>query len=271
MGMSVVEQRQFGEWTFEIGEDSGAATPGEVGIWLVKAPTGADFAPKYLRSFFFESDPWGHAEQFCEKVAGDGSYRADLTRGTLAFQKRDRIFERSLQWMDASVDFGPRSAISVGPGVTARQGRANVSAMHQTTERRDAAACRLLRFIDDHLEQIGEIDSSSFQPSREDLDPEIASGVQALNAAGIETVFSCQGISGLLVIDDVELVVEKFHEPLAYVQCVSLPERAAIRIAEDGAISLREWWPGQLRLVSPHPSANRAFGQAVARLGRWLS
>ena len=70
-----------------------------------------------------------HAEHFCRKVARDESYRGGIVKEALAFQKRDRIFERSLAWMDTCVDFGPRSAVAAGPGITAAQGRANLAAM----------------------------------------------------------------------------------------------------------------------------------------------
>ncbi len=247
MGTVVVERRRFGGWVFEMGQDSGSSTPGEVGVWLVEAPVGAELATGHLRSFYFEASAWAHAERFCREVAGDRSYRTEIARGALAFQKRDQVYERSLQWMDTSVGFGPRSALAVGPGVTAAQGRANVAAMHRASERRDAAALGLLRFVEDHLDQIPEVSPAGCEPSWDVLDPEIA---PALNDAGIETVFSCQGIDGLLVIDGVEL------------------EQAAAQIDADGDVALQEWRQGHLRLVSSHPSRNRSFRQAVAGLGR---
>ena len=204
---------------------------GEVGVWLVKAPAGSGLATGHLRSFFFEPAAWEHAEHFCRKVARDESYRGGIVKEALAFQKRDRIFERSLAWMDTSVDFGPRSAVAAGPGITAAQGRANLAAMRLAADRRDAAARELLRFVTDHLDQI-EVRAGTFEPSREVLDPEIAPAVRALNAAGIKTVFSCQGIDGLVVIENVELVVQRFHEPLAYVLCSSMSRDAASRIGE---------------------------------------
>lgn len=196
MGVIAAERRRFGGWIFEIFEESGSATPGEVGVWLVKAPAGAGLATGHLRSFFFEPAAWKHAEHFCRKVARDESYRDGIVKEALAFQKRDRIFERSLAWMDTSVDFGPRSAITTGPGITAAQGRKNLAAMRLATDRRDAAAWELLQFVADRLDQIEEVPAGTFEPSREVLDPEIAPAVHALNAAGIETVFSCQGIDG---------------------------------------------------------------------------
>ena len=44
MGVIAAERRRFGGWTFEIGEESGSATAGEVGVWLVKAPAGSGLA-----------------------------------------------------------------------------------------------------------------------------------------------------------------------------------------------------------------------------------
>ena len=98
-------------------------------------------------------------------------------------------------------------------------------------DRRDAAARELLRFVADRLDQI-EVQAGTFEPSPEVLDPEIAPAVHALNAAGIKTVFSCQGIDGLAVIENVELVVQRFHEPLAYVLRSSMSWDAASRIGE---------------------------------------
>jgi hypothetical protein len=270
MGVIAAERRRFGGWTFEIGEESGSATPGEVGVWLVEAPAGSGLAAGHLRSFFFEPAAWEHAEHFCRKVARDESYRSGIVKEALAFQKRDRIFERSLAWMDTSVDFGPRSAVAAGPGITAAQGRANLAAMRLATDRRDAAARELLRFVADRLDQI-EVQAGTFEPSREVLDPEIAPAVHALNAAGIKTVFSCQGIDGLAVIENVELVVQRFHEPLAYVLCSSVSWDAASRFSEHPDISVHEWRPSQLRLASPHPNRNKAFRQAVATLGHSMS
>jgi predicted site-specific integrase-resolvase len=48
MGVIAAERRRFGGWTFEIGEESGSATPGEVGVWLVKAPAGSGLATGHL-------------------------------------------------------------------------------------------------------------------------------------------------------------------------------------------------------------------------------
>jgi hypothetical protein len=92
-----------------------------------------------------------------------------------------------------------------------------------------------------------------------------------LNAAGIKTVFSCQGIDGLAVIENVELVVQRFHEPLAYVLCSSVSWDAASRFGEHPDISVHEWRPAQLRLASPHPSRNKAFRQAMVTLGHLMS
>lgn len=270
MGLIAAERRRLGGWTFEIGEETGSATPGEVGVWLVEAPAGSGLATGHLRSFFFEPAAWEHAESFCRKVARDESYRGGIAKGVLAFQKRDRIFERSLAWMDTSVDFGPRSAVAAGPGITAAQGRENVAAMRLAADRRDAAARELLRFVGDRLDQI-EVRAGAFEPSREVLDPEIAPAVRALNAAGIKTVFSCQGIDGLVVIENVELVVQRFHEPLAYVLCSSVSWDAASRIGEHPGIVVHERRPAQLRLASPHPDRNKAFRRAVVTLGRSMS
>jgi hypothetical protein len=92
-----------------------------------------------------------------------------------------------------------------------------------------------------------------------------------LNAAGIKTVFSCQGIDGLVVIENMELVVQGFHEPLAYVLCSSMSWDAASRIGEHPGISVHQWRPAQLRLASPHPNRNKAFRQAVVALGHSMS
>jgi hypothetical protein len=267
VGVIAAERRRFGGWIFEILEESGSATPGEVGVWLVKAPAGSGLATGHLRSFFFEPAAWKHAEHFCRKVARDGSYRSDIVKEALAFQKRDRIFWRSLEWMDTCVDFGPRSAVAAGPGITAAQGRANLAAMRLAADRRDAAAPELLRFVTDRLDQIDDVRAGTFEPSREVLDPEIAPAVRALNAAGIKTVFSCQGIDGLVVIENVELVVQRFHEPLAYVLCSPMSWEAASGLGDHPDISVCEWGPGQLRVASPHPDRNKAFRQAVVTLG----
>jgi hypothetical protein len=68
-------------------------------------------------------------------------------------------------------------------------------------------------------------------------------------------------------IEKVELVVQRFHEPLAYVLCSSMSWDAASRIGEHPGISVHEWRPDQLRRASPHPNRNKAFRQAVVALG----
>jgi hypothetical protein len=73
------------------------------------------------------------------------------------------------------------------------------------------------------------------------------------------------------VIENVELVVQRSHEPLAYVQCSSRSWDAASRIGEHPDISVREWRPSQLRLTSPHPDRNKAFRQAVVALGHSMA
>jgi len=67
----------------------------------------------------------------------------------------------------------------------------------------------------------------------------------------------------------VELVVQRFHEPLAYVLCSSMSWSwdAASRIGGHPGISVHEWRPDQLRRASPHPNRNKAFRQAVVALG----
>jgi hypothetical protein len=99
MGVIAAEWRRFGGWAFEIGEESGSATPGEVGVWLVKALAGAGLATRYLRSFFFEPAAWQHAEHSCRKVARDECYRGALVKEAVAFQKRGPHF-RALAGMD---------------------------------------------------------------------------------------------------------------------------------------------------------------------------
>ena len=68
-----------------------------------------------------------------------------------------------------------------------------------------------------------------------------------------------------------ELVVQRFHEPLASVLCSSMSWDAASRIGEHPNISVHERRPPQLRLASPHPSRNKAFRQAVVTLGHSMS
>jgi hypothetical protein len=70
VGVIAAERQRFGGWTFEIGEESGSATPGEVSVWLVEAPAGSGLATGHLRSFFFEPAAWKHAEHFCRKSTG---------------------------------------------------------------------------------------------------------------------------------------------------------------------------------------------------------
>ena len=142
--------------------------------------------------------------------------------------------------------------------------------MIENIQRDDLRAPEIAAFVAGRLDQI-QAPAGTFEPSREVIDPEIAPAVHALNAAGIKTVFSCQGIDGLVVIENVELVVQRFHEPLAYVLCSAMSGDTASRLGEHPDISVHERPGAQLRLASPHPSRNQAFGQAVATLARLMA
>jgi hypothetical protein len=157
----------------------------------------------FLRSFYFEEVNDAHIRNFVRKYAEDSSYRTAVDAGTTPWARRNALFTRNL-WIERPTD---------------------------------AAAERLWRWFCEHAEAILALPEyvslqardSAFDPdtSRE-YDPEIRAAVAAWNRVpGVQTRWSCQGVSGVVVFQGHEIYAATPHVARAYVEFAAFSELAA--------------------------------------------
>lgn len=166
--------------------------------------------PRFLRAFYFEEVNESHIRNFGHKYATDGAYRAQVDAGATPWAARNALFVRNLTALHQDSEHAMLSA-------------------HQW----QATAVELWRWIDRHAatitalpeyQDLQQIDSAQL-PSATALDPEIRAAVAAWNVVpGVETRFSCQGVTGIVTWGGRRIVVPSHHEALAYIQFAHLEE-----------------------------------------------
>jgi hypothetical protein len=165
---------------------------------------------RHVRTFYFDDARKEHINNFCAKYASDPEYRTQVDRRETPWAIRDDLFDRNL-----SARFEARFLGRSAPSSWSDDGR---SLYHWLSARSEKIAAlpdyARLRALD-----------ATFTPSVSELDPGIRDGVAAwtMMPEGV-TRFSCQGISGLVRYENVDLVVEMQHHRHAYISFEVLPD-----------------------------------------------
>lgn len=214
---------------------------------------------RFLRSFYFDEVNESHIRNFCRKYATVPAYRAEVDAGTTPWARRNALFVR------------------------------NLLAMPPTTE---LAAERLWGWLCDHAEAILALPDyarlqqcdTAFDPqmSRE-YDPEIRAAVAAWNqVSGVETRWSCQGVSDVVTYHGHQVFAVTPHVAHAYIEFATFSAPAAdavrtlapsyptVQIVEEtrlsGAGNDRQTERSIVQIQSTAPTANLAFRQDCIRL-----
>ncbi len=199
----------YGSYLFLTTTDTGA----EVGsrqttLWFrEKEATGKDnhIAEdsnwRFLRDFYFEETDYAIMRDFCKQFASDASYRTAALAGETHWGRRNALFFRNLLPL-----FG--AALLLENGNYEQQ-------IHD-----------FFHWLDRYTEQIIELPSyqrlqtidNVYKPHAIEIDPLILRAVEIFNEVpGIQTRFSCQGVSGKVQFHSYALLTVSHHEEFAYI------------------------------------------------------
>ncbi len=157
----------------------------------------------FLRSFYFDEVTKHYILNFCRKYATDSQYRAAIAAKEVTWVNRNALFERNLFRITWSIR------------------RASLPPKQQVQEARD-----FLHWLEKHTQEILALPEyqriyaidSAFEPNKEVLDPEIREAVSAWNSIpGVQTCFSCQGVTGEVEFDGFRLLTLAPHFERAYI------------------------------------------------------
>ena len=210
---------------------------------------------RHVRTFYFDDARKDHINNFCSKYASDPEYRAQVDRRQTPWAIRDDLFYRHL-----SAQFEARFLGRSAPGPSRDDGRTLYRWLNARSQKIAALPeYARLRALD-----------ATFAPSASDLDPGMRDGVAAWNAIpGVVTRFSCQGISGLVRYDGVDLVVEMHHHRHAYISLEVMPDGVRDLVRRLAPTAPSVWldaWAGAPALIST--GDNVPFRAQVVGLAR---
>jgi hypothetical protein len=181
-----------------------------------------------LRDFYFEETHHDHIFDFCRQFVRDEAYRAACLSGEVDWAIRNPLFE-----------------INVGHGTLHPDEPHSVLSHPQ----------KVYNFFKKHWERIVNLPEyqrlveldSQFNPTSDKLDPEIRPAVEAFNRIeGVETLFSCQGISGTVWYERMSIRAVTPHERLAYISFRKMPEvveeRLIALLSPYTAYRREPWW-----------------------------
>ncbi len=195
----------------------------------------------FLRNFYFDEANERYIDNFCRKFALNPAYRQEVLSGRARWMKRNALFCRNILHV-----LGNESS-------------------HCNKETYDSSLRQFFKWIDKHIEDIlalpeyqhlKEIDSA-FDPNQNELDPLIWPAVELLNQIpGVTTRFSCQGVSGTVQFQGLDLLVVSPHEEYAYVSFATLEQSA-----RDAIMALLPAFPG----ISAHLATPTVFHAPLLR------
>lgn len=203
----------IGDYRFEVTYDSGSGCGlDERTIWWQRRIPRGWTEGVFLRSYYFEEVNRSAMRNFCQKFATDQPYRDACLGEATDWAVRNKLFERNIE------------ALVTVPPLIARSHRA-IGDEHQTWV-----------FIKHHwqaimaqpeYQQIAALDAS-FIPTMYELDPEIIPAVAAFNqVVGVETRFSCQGVTAIVIYGGYDILVISPHQRFAYIRFNRLPSDMA--------------------------------------------
>jgi hypothetical protein len=196
----VEEEVKYGDYKFFIAYDSGNCCSLEQRDihWSVRQ-NGEWTEPKFVRSFYFEDVKLSYMKNFCRKFATDAEYREASVNKETDWAIRDGLFERNAF---ESLVYPALITQALGdvPDVW------NFIKKHYT---------QIVAHPD--YDRIKALDTA-FEPIYTTLDPEIVPAVNAFNQiTGVETQFSCQGVTGTIPYEGMEFLVDSYHYRYAYI------------------------------------------------------
>lgn len=253
----------YGDYRFAVGYDSGGGCDLDERMIEVQERTAQGWGDSCsIRSFYFEDVQERHMRNFCRKYAEDADYRAACAAGSLDWAVRDALFERNAH---APWEM-PRS---LWP--TARLiGEADVVWLFIKRHYREIIALP-------EYQRIQALDLEFDPDAGVALDPLIAPAVAAFNAIpGVQTRWSCQGVSGTVPFQGYEIQAVSHHRRLAFIAFAAFPPDllAAARalMAQTRMPAIWEIIPSIAELTLYATGDNLAFrGQAITlaqELGR---
>ncbi len=192
---------RYDNFRFQIAFDSG----NEVGLeqrdihWSEKQPDGKWTEPKFLRSFYFDDVRLNYMQNFCKKFAEDTAYRSECLAETADWSIRDALFRRNLGW-----EYFQKSII------------VQMLGDEEKTYLFFKKNWKTIVTFPEY-QRIQQLDTQ-FIPSATVLDPEIAPVVHEFNQiAGVKTRFSCQGVSGTVEYQGLDVLVVSPHARLGFI------------------------------------------------------
>lgn len=214
----------------------------------------------FVRTFYFEEADYELIKGFCREYADDEGSRLRALDGETRWAVRDSLFRRNTAG-------GPAAA--TGPAIR-QLGDVRAAWRFFRDNYRDITALQAYREL--------LATDNSFDPAlTRELDPLIKEAVDELGAIeGVRTEFSCQGVSGTVHFDGIEVLADTHHNERAYVCFSTLPDEVrtelAVRMVKDGAeppmaldhVSLGE----DMTLAAAPPSSNHGFCEALASAAR---
>ena len=198
----VEKKYRFGDFRFEVAYDSGnEASLEQRGIHWSEPPSGSH----WVRSFYFDDVNDHHMRAFCKRFAEDETYRSSCLEQKTDWAIRDRLFRRNIapeHWQD---------------GLLVKL-LGDVPAAYDFFKKHWKAIVTL-----EEYQRIQRIDSA-FEPSWQEIDPEIRDAVECFNTIpGVKTRFSCQGVTKMIIYENLDILVDSPHARLAYISFETLP------------------------------------------------
>lgn len=217
MSVRGIEKHSFyGDIRFAIAFDSGNGCSLEQRdiYWRTKQEDGTWSEERFLRSFYFDDVNIKYMKNFFRKFVADEAYREECIAKRTDWAIRDALFERNAFrtfWQECP--------------------------LHHTI----GNVPEIYKFIKKHFQQIVTLPEyqriqaldTQFDPNRFKLDPEIEAAINAFNEIdGVETKFSCQGVSGTVTYQGIEFLTVSPHALYAYITFAQVPETIGEKISE---------------------------------------
>jgi hypothetical protein len=254
----IEKEVKYGDYKFSIAYDSGnGCSLDQRDIhWSIKED-GKWTDPKFVRSFYFEDMQLSYMRNFCRKFAEDAEYRELCLKQETDWAIRDALFERNAFhsfWHPSPVT----AALGDVPDVW------NFIKAHYQSIIAEPEYARL-KALD-----------SAFEPSREELDPGIAAAVHAFNRIpGVETRFSCQGVSAMVRYQGMDFLVDTPHARYAYISFKTIPESVLLLlrqlVQEANTMVFKQQFESNLESTGDNLAFRRDAEQLAKRLFEMLA
>jgi hypothetical protein len=242
----VERQYRYGAFLFQIAYDSG----NEVGLEQRDIHWSEGHGdPRWVRSFYLEDVNDHHIRVFCKRFAEDEAYRQNCLEQKTDWATRDRLFRRNI-----APEFSQKSLLVEQVG--------GVPEAYDFFKKHWKSIVAL-----EEYQRIQRIDTA-FEPSRHELDPEIRGAVECFNEIpGVKTRFSCQGVTQMLIYENLNILVDSPHARLAYISFETLPSSIESVLHTDSP-SIAQYKPLSKTLEST--GDNLQFRQSTLNLARSL-